>query len=884
MLTKDKEVPESLKQSAEKFKDIIKNAPLAIYEIDFDGSKIRTVNSAVSQWLGYSEKEILAMNPLNLLGEESKKKFQELVKEALTGDKTLFSAEFEVRAKNGKSVWGLFHAKINFKNGKPDTVLVFAQDITERKKAEQELWKAKNDWERTFDAVPDLITILDTKHRIVRANRAMAERLEITPQQAEGLTCYEAVHDATLPPEFCPHAKTLLDGKEHLAEVCEPRLGGDFMVSTTPLKDEKGRLIGSVHVARDITERKKAEEALIDSQTSLQNILNGVDDGIALVGIDGRVIDCNKASEKLLGLTREEFIGTNVYDIVVPEDREQALNGASKVLETGRIVNHVRVLRKNNSAFDAEISVTVVYDKNGKPVSFVGVTRDITERKKADAAIRQSERKLQNIINAMDDGIVLLGMDAKVIDCNQATLNQLKMKREEVIGKVIMDFMFSKNKEDFIKETQDALRKTGKATVETQLQRKNDSPLSVEVSLSRFYDENHNPIGLLGAARDITERKKAEEELRKNRAELQTILDSSQGWIFYEDCENRFVRVNKSFAGVMGLPREQLEGHSIFEFYPKEQAENFWRDGKQVIASGKPKIGIIEPMQSKKGLYWVQTDKVPYYDTEGNIIGVIGFSVDITEQKEMQAKLQEYTNNLENLVEERTKQLQDKERLAAIGQTAGMVGHDIRNPLQAIISELYIARGAMAQAPESKEKQEALESVSFVEEQVNYINKIVSDLQDYARPLNPEYQIVNLPDLIVSVFDATVLPDKIKLKVDVKGTLKLKTDPTFIRRAITNLVNNAIQAMPDGGELGLEARQEEECVVISVSDTGQGIPENVKANLFKPLTTTKAKGQGLGLAVVKRLTEALSGTVSFESQEGKGTTFIIRLLTQSTKR
>ena len=102
-----------------------------------------------------------------------------------------------------------------------------------------------------------------------------------------------------------------------------------------------------------------------------------------------------------------------------------------------------------------------------------------------------------------------------------------------------------------------------------------------------------------------------------------------------------------------------------------------------------------------------------------------------------------------------------------------------------------------------------------------------------------------------------------------RDTLKVNTDPTFVKRIVTNLVNNAIQAMPDGGELGLSAQKKEECVVITVSDTGQGIPEHVKANLFKPLTTTKAKGQGLGLAVVKRLVEALNGKVSFESEVGK---------------
>ena len=763
MHTKDKEVQESLKQSEEKFKEIIKNAPIAIYEIDFDGSKIRTVNSAVSQWLGYSEEEILAMNPLNLLGEESKKKFQEIVKEALTGNKTLYSSEFEVRAKNGQSIWGLFHAKINFKNGKPDTVLVFAQDITELKKHEKALMESEERFRQLVMNSPDTIYSLDTiKHKALFLNRD--EFLGYTREQLLGSnSILYAVHpdDQDLVKGYW---QQVMQGTPDGLKPVEYRLRSkagvwEWVHSRTVVleRDEQGKPCHLLVNLSVITERKKTEEALENTKEKLESIISAIDDGVAMVGLDGKVVDCNKASEKLLGLTREEFIGTNVYDIVVPEDRQKALQGAFKVLETGRIVNHVRVLRKNSSAFDAEISVTAVYDKNGKPVSFVGVTRDVTERKKADEAIKQSEKKLQNIIDAMDDGIVLLGMDGKVIDCNQATLFQFKMKREEVIGKVIMDLMFSENKENFIKETQDVLQKTGKATVETHLQRKNDSPLSVEVSLTRFYDQNRRPMGLLGVARDITERKKAEDKLM-----------------------------------------------------------------------------------------------------------------------EAQAKLQEYATDLAKLVEERTKQLQDKERLAAIGQTAGMVGHDIRNPLQAIVSELFLAKQVMAEAKD-KDTREALESINLIQDQVDYISKIVADLQDYARPLNPEYTIVDLPDLIASVFDTIVLSDKIKLKVDVKGPLKLKTDPTFVKRAITNLVNNAIQAMPDGGELGLYAQKKEECVVFSVSDTGHGIPEVVKANLFTPLMTTKAKGQGLGLAVVKRLVEALNGQVSFESEEGKGTKFIIEL-------
>ncbi|MGO9533061.1 MAG: PocR ligand-binding domain-containing protein [Syntrophobacteraceae bacterium] len=144
------------------------------------------------------------------------------------------------------------------------------QDITESKQAEEELLRAKQEWEQTFDSVPDLIAVLDTQYRIVRVNREMAKRLGRTPEQVVGLYCYKSIHDSASPPYFCPHTQTLRDGKEHVAEIHEERLGGNFLVSTTPLRDEHGQMIGTVHVARDITERKMMEEELRKSRDELE--------------------------------------------------------------------------------------------------------------------------------------------------------------------------------------------------------------------------------------------------------------------------------------------------------------------------------------------------------------------------------------------------------------------------------------------------------------------------------------------------------------------------------------------------------------------------------------------------------------------------------------
>ena len=169
---------------------------------------------------------------------------------------------------------------------------------------------------------------------------------------------------------------------------------------------------------------------------------------------------------------------------------------------------------------------------------------------------------------------------------------------------------------------------------------------------------------------DITERKKAEDALSKKQEELQTIFDSSRGLIFYKDLENHFIRVNKAFAEIMGLPKEQLEGWSLFELYPNEEAEAFWRDDKQVIASGKAKVGIEEKMQSKQGQRWVQTDKIPHRDAEGNIIGVIGFSVDITERKKAEEALTRINEELEARVQKRTQEVSsERQRLYNVLET-----------------------------------------------------------------------------------------------------------------------------------------------------------------------------------------------------------------------
>ena len=256
-------------------------------------------------------------------------------------------------------------------------------------------------------------------------------------------------------------------------------------------------------------------------------------------------------------------------------------------------------------------------------------------------------------------------------------------------------------------------------------------------------------------------------------------------------------------------------------------------------------------------------------------------------QKELQGKLEEkateveeFATQMEELAEERAKKLKDAERMAAIGQTAGMVGHDIRNPLQAITNELYIEKMEINSLAESECKENLVESIKSIEENLVYINKIVADLQDFARPLNPKKEQVEVDKAINNALEMITIPAFVKTEVLADENLpQLSIDSTMIKRILVNLIQNAIQAMPKGGKLTIRAYLQKHQMAIDIEDTGEGIPEEFRSKLFTPLMTTKSKGQGFGLAVVKRMAEAMNGTVTFESEEGKGTKFSLRFST-----
>ncbi|MFB3888872.1 MAG: nitrogen regulation protein NR(II) [Candidatus Bathyarchaeia archaeon] len=325
---------------------------------------------------------------------------------------------------------------------------------------------------------------------------------------------------------------------------------------------------------------------------------------------------------------------------------------------------------------------------------------------------------------------------------------------------------------------------------------------------------------------------------------------------------------------MLKLPLEKVTGRSIREHISPSHAEAFEKLLKE-CRSGKNRISKEIMLQR------IDSTLVPTIMSFNNVTvdgaeATYAVVTDLTEH--MEEEIKNYTKRLEAEVKEKAEALKNQERLAAIGETAGMVGHDLRNPLQTIVGELYIAKDELKQVQDGPSKDQLKETLNIIEDQVTYMNKIVTDLQDYTKPVKPQPEKTNISQLLQETLRDIEIPKAMTLTTKVENSIpELMIDRAMTQRVLTNLIINAIQAISNKGRITIEVNREDQHAVISVKDTGVGIPEENKPNIFKPLFTTKAKGQGFGLAVVKRFVEAQKGTITFESKEGKGSTFTVRL-------
>jgi PAS domain S-box-containing protein len=384
----------------------------------------------------------------------------------------------------------------------------------------------------------------------------------------------------------------------------------------------------------------------------------------------------------------------------------------------------------------------------------------------------------------------------------------------------------------------------------------------------------------------MTERRQAETDLRESQKLLQDITDNTPSLIYALDKQGKFILVNRRLESILGAPRANIIGQTRAAFLPPEIADAHHINDLQVLAEQKP-MQYEEENDEPDGKHTYFSVKFPLTDPRGNLYGISGISNDITDRKRVEEEIKRLNVDLEQRVEERTHELREAqeqlvrhEKLAVLGQLAGSVGHELRNPLGIINSAIYYLKLIQ---PDASDK--IMEYHTKIEQEVHNADKIISDLLDFSRFKSVDRENVSVPELVQRLLVRFPVPDLFKTVLELPADIPMVfADPRQMEQVLGNLTINACQAMPEGGKLTISASVQNEFVAIAVKDTGKGIPPENMSKLFEPLFTTKPRGIGLGLAVSKKLAEANDGRIEVKSKAGEGSTFLLFLPVHGKER
>ena len=396
-----------------------------------------------------------------------------------------------------------------------------------------------------------------------------------------------------------------------------------------------------------------------------------------------------------------------------------------------------------------------------------------------------------------------------------------------------------------------------------------DEETAINAAKAGAYDyfvktSNKNHLKLLPITIDkAIGKSESEHKIKILSSALMSIYDS----VVLMDVNRNVFYVNNSFERMFGFSSDEIVDRSFDIIWKPDELKKF----EQLIASEIQKTeGEFQNIRKNGSSLTVSISVSTIKDRLNNIVAIVCIIRDITESVKSREKLQNYSEGLELLVEDRTKKLEEARKFATIGETAAMVGHDLRNPLQVIVNTVYLAR--MKMDPEFSHKlkkplsEELSDSLSKIDEQVEYMNKIVSDLQEYSRNIKLELKKTNFKKLLFETIGTLHVPSNIDIDIkNFSGLPEFYVDPGSMKRVMTNLLSNSVQAMVDGGKIEISGGTDEKFYYISLTDEGGGIPQKFLTKLFTPLQTSKAKGLGLGLAVCKKLIDAHNGIINISN-------------------
>lgn len=620
-----------------------------------------------------------------------------------------------------------------------------------------------------------------------------------------------------------------------------------------------------------------------ENQEDIYRILfESVHDGIYRSTPEGKILTANPALVRMLGYDSEEElkelnIARDIY--YSPGERDAMI---CRIEKEGKLEDHELALkRKDGSRIIVLENSYPVYGRNGELLYYEGTLVDITSRKIAEDALKESEERYHTLVETIQDGLSLFDLQGRFQYFNRRKIEMLGYENEnELIQLTSFDLIHPDDREKVLEVFQELVTVGAIKNKQLKILRKDGSWFWAEFAANVIYGPDGEPKYIMDTMRDITERKKTEDDLGQERALLRKLIDNLPSLINIKEPTGRYILNNVPHLKSVGVEgQEETRGKTPFDFFPREEAEVYVRDDMRVISTGIPIIDKEECAVQKDtmAVHWYLTSKIPLINEKGNVTHLITVSHDISERKKTEQEL---------IIAKEKAEESDRLKTAFLHN----ISHEIRTPLNAIVG--------FANLLETPGLSDNLrkEYVRIINQSSKQLLAIISDIVEISNIETGRIKVsanyTNIGTLMKNIekqYRPVANQAGINFRVDNRyenENINFFTDETKTIQIISNLLNNAFKFTPAGGVVILGCEPGENKIMFYVKDTGQGIEHKYHQKIFERFyqidrpDKSKPEGTGLGLAICKAYVEILGGEIGLKSEPGKGSEFFFTLPVQ----
>jgi len=637
-------------------------------------------------------------------------------------------------------------------------------------------------------------------------------------------------------------------------------------------------------------ELRRAHAALEESRDRYVDLYEFAPVGYLTLSREGMIAEINLTGATLLGMERKKLLRSRFDALVAPEDRDRWYHQFAGMVkhELGRQKFELELTRGDGSVFYGRLDCLRVEGAAAPPLIRIALT-NIDDVKRGKIILRESEEKFRAIFEGSLDGVLLADIETKRFAIgNPAICRMLGYSHEELTRLSIPDIHPQQDLPYVIEKLEKQLRGEARLATDMPIKRQDGSVFYADINTSspvNFGGKNH----VLGVFRDITERRQAEDALRKSRDLLYSIVENAPVRIFWKDRDLHYLGCNTLFAKDAGRSSPgELRGQTDFDMGWKDQAELYSADDKAVMESGQPKLSFEEPQTTPEGAtIWLSTSKVPLRDEHDQVIGVLGIYNDITARKQAEEALHLLNETLEQRVREEVEKNREKDlllvqqsRLAAIGEVIHNVAHHWRQPLSAV--SLVLAN--LKDTYEFGELDRAYldQEVALGQQLIQGMSATIDRFRSFftADGEKQSFRVCDEVDEAVGLLGPAFKSANIEIEFEhCREAHSISGYPGDFARVVLSVLTNARDAIvkKNGtGKIHIAAEQRGKMATVSISDNGGGIPAEALSKIFDPYFTTHESGTGLGLYLAKTIMDHMGGTIAIRNR-GDGAEVLLAL-------